>query len=113
MSLVGFIQGAILESPLLHIGGFHACLEPLCCVVQSRHFALIGCKPNGPASFLRREFAFQFSREVSESCEFCSKQFSNLGEALLQLRDDWKAGRCFVVESLKCSAQPAALRPGC
>jgi len=85
MSLFGFIQSAVLESPLLHIGGLHACSEPLSCVVQSRHLGLIGCKPNGATPFLRREFAFQFSGEVSESCEFCSKQFSNL--ALFSLAD--------------------------
>src|SRR5260370_24680699 len=85
MSLCRFIQNAVLESSLLHIGGFHACLEPLCCVVQCRHLGLIGCKPNGTASFLRREFAFQFSREVSESREFCLKQLPNL--TLLSLAD--------------------------
>ena len=50
-------------------------MEPFCCVVQSRHLGLIGCKPNGTPSFLGREFAFQFSLEVSESCEFCSKHW--------------------------------------
>src|SRR6266436_1519960 len=85
ISLFGFIQTAVLESPLLHVGGFHACLEPFCSVVQRRHLGLIGCKSNGTASFFRREFAFQFSREVSERCEFCLKKFSNL--ALFSLAD--------------------------
>src|SRR5258708_10319171 len=100
MFLFGIIQSAVLESPLLHIGGFHACSEPLCCVVQRFHFALIGCKPDGPASFLWREFAFQFSGEVSERCEFCCKQFSNL--ALFSLADRKNIGdislQFFVVE---------------
>src|SRR5258707_13936539 len=66
------------ESPLPHLGRFHACSEPLCCVVQRRHFVLIGRKPKGTTPFLRHELPFQSGRQVSESCEFCSKQFSNL-----------------------------------
>src|SRR6266478_1257363 len=100
MSLFLIIQGAVFEPSLLHVGRFHACLEPFCCVVQSRHLELIGCKPNGSASFLRPEFAFQFGREVSERCEFCSKQFANL--ALFSLADQQNIGdisrQLFVVE---------------
>ena len=100
MFLFGFIQSAVPESSLLHIGGFHPCSESLCSIVQRRHLGLIGGKPNGTAPFLEREFALQFSREVSERREFCLKQFSNLG--FFSLADHKNVGdigrQLFVVE---------------